>query len=524
MNSNILVPHEFFKKSKKEYNNWIFAFLREIIQNSVDAKSKNISFEVFEQNNEIKFICEDDGCGMDSDTLINVLLCLGGSKKEKDAIGGFGYAKTLLFFAHKSYKIETQNKTVEGSGGSYSIHDSNKFIDGTKITIIMDISDDIFRTISPYTFKFEFNRIMENSFLPKVNFFWNLDNVKNNKQKSDYTFDTTIGQLKFSDSEENTYGSTLWVRVNGLAMFEHSVYKQGSCFNGVLDLDKSPTEVLTSNRDALKGDSKIEFNKIIESLQNERSALKSETTLDFILNPIHHNLYQHEQKTSSNVEQVHKLFSDKDKIDKPEHKQQSVKAEFSPFQKIHNKNSKELDKLKNLEQSINSDNLPNNFIIQQGESVNYSHAEIKRLLSQTFSVKISHAWKRIVYSILNAIEQVDFVNSYGEKELYYGQEGTFHYGSRKIHIGFCFDDCLGLNVSNSESIRILLNIQKIKEMKSKKNFKINKLLDIAFHEISHIFVEGHGENFSSLEMQIKWIFYDFYKTKDINKIGVLSIF
>ena len=41
----------------------------------------------------IELSVDDDGIGMDRDTLENILLCMGGSKKPEGSIGGFGYAK-----------------------------------------------------------------------------------------------------------------------------------------------------------------------------------------------------------------------------------------------------------------------------------------------------------------------------------------------------------------------------------------------------------------------------------------------
>lgn len=523
MNSNILVPHEFFKKSKKEYNNWVFAFFREIIQNSVDAKSTKLQFNFKDLGDEIELSCSDDGCGMDRDTLINVLLCLGGTKKSDDSIGGFGYAKTLLFFAHKNYTIKSNNQIITGSGGRYDIQETPDSIKGTEIVIVMDKDDGILRReLEEFSFKYELKRILKNSSLTKTKFYWNDELLTFPKLKFEFSFPTTIGKLMFSE-DNDSYGSTLWVRVNGLAMFEHTIYNKGANFNGILNLTKNPTEVLTSNRDSLKGDSRVEFNKIIESLQNERSALKSESSIDFILNPISYSINEIDAELSAIAQQ--KLDSSYRKV-QPKieiQEQQPVVAKFSPFKKIKESNEKVKDQMVKLESSIESKSLPINFVVKQGEHNNTSFSKTKNIINQSFSFKLGHTWKRTVYSILNSINAFHFIDNNGQQTIYNGQDGAFFYGDRPINVGFCFDDSLAVNVSDSNSIRILVNLEKIKEMKKEGKLRTNKIIDLAFHEVSHIFASSHNDNFCATEMSIKWDFYDYYNIKDINKINNLIL-
>ena len=137
----VQMPHEFFRKSKQEYRNWRFAMIRELIQNSYDAMAANIAFSFQEDEGHNTVVCEDDGCGMDADTLENALLCLGGTKKPDGAIGGKGWAKSLLFFAHRSYSIHSLDNLVTGNGGSYAISPV-AHRRGTRIEVTLD--DDTF--------------------------------------------------------------------------------------------------------------------------------------------------------------------------------------------------------------------------------------------------------------------------------------------------------------------------------------------------------------------------------------------
>ena len=131
----VQVPHSYFRKAKMEYADWRWAMIREFIQNSYDAQATTIDFRLTVNDRDaIELSVDDDGIGMDRDTLENVLLCMGGSRKPEGAIGGFGYAKAILFFAHQSYTIRTQDLRVEGSGGEYRLSVENTVVVGTQIT------------------------------------------------------------------------------------------------------------------------------------------------------------------------------------------------------------------------------------------------------------------------------------------------------------------------------------------------------------------------------------------------------
>src|SRR5471030_1812042 len=118
----VQVPHSYFQKAKTEYADWRWAMIREFIQNAYDAQAATIDFRLTTNDaGRIELHVDDDGVGMDQDTLENVLLCMGGSRKPAGAIGGFGYAKAILFFAHHGYTIGTRGLRVEGSGGEYRL-------------------------------------------------------------------------------------------------------------------------------------------------------------------------------------------------------------------------------------------------------------------------------------------------------------------------------------------------------------------------------------------------------------------
>src|SRR5471030_979626 len=130
------VPHSYFQKAKNEYSDWRWAMIREFIQNSYDARSANIDFRLIANAaGRVELHVDDDGIGMDQDTLENVLLCMGGTRKLEGSIGGKGWAKAILFFAHHAYTICSRNLRVEGTGGEYRLTTESANIPGTQITV-----------------------------------------------------------------------------------------------------------------------------------------------------------------------------------------------------------------------------------------------------------------------------------------------------------------------------------------------------------------------------------------------------
>lgn len=137
----VQVPHSYFQKARSEYSDWRWAVIREFIQNSYDAQASTIEFRLIANAaDRIELHVDDDGIGMDEDTLLNVLLCMGGSRKLEGSIGGKGWAKAILFFAHHGYTIRTGNLRVDGSGGEYRLTEEPTNIAGTRITV--ELSDE----------------------------------------------------------------------------------------------------------------------------------------------------------------------------------------------------------------------------------------------------------------------------------------------------------------------------------------------------------------------------------------------
>tara|TARA_B100002019_G_C21259311_1_gene595736 strand:+ start:217 stop:1809 length:1593 start_codon:yes stop_codon:yes gene_type:complete len=524
---NVSVPHSFFKKSKREYDSWTFAFFRELLQNSIDAGSKNIDININQSEESVIVGFSDDGIGMDEHTLVNAFLALGGSHKEDNSIGGFGYAKTLILFAHKNYSVKTRNLIVKGSGGKYNIDTSGNYLGGTKIEVEMDMSDGY--EVRKNILESELLRVIDNSKL-EVKIKLNDELLKVKSKKYSYEYDTPIGKLNFSDAEED-YISSLWVRVNGLAMFSHRVYSESETnFSGCIDLNKDPIEVLTSNRDSLKGSSKREFNEIFEKLQKERSSLKSEKTNNFVINEKEiSNVYI----TSDDgwVEQDKPLMSERKggsecrySSNKEEDQVKSEMPKFSPFKKLVEQSESKLEKIQVELNKVGQSSYPYNFNLKNNS---LTPAQMRNELNKSFLKNLSFLWSNIVYSVLESLNSsrdlgVTFVDSEGSVSKRVSELSNVSYakiGNRKVFAGFVFDKMVrALNASNKEQIVIYVNPLIVKEMNKEGDNSISNLCDLAIHEIAHIFNEDHNERFCSIEMDIRWGLKKYYGLQDWKKL------
>ena len=163
---HVTIGPRFFETAIKDYENPHWAFVREIMQNSIDAGSRTIHWKFAPSpDGGLTVTITDDGCGMNRDILVNKLLELGGSGKEfrDGAVGGFGKAKELLLFSQRSYRIETHNLILEGSGADYTLADIDDFgIDGTVITVHLHPKFDkpqLLRERIPFFSRLDFIRI-----------------------------------------------------------------------------------------------------------------------------------------------------------------------------------------------------------------------------------------------------------------------------------------------------------------------------------------------------------------------------
>lgn len=123
----------------------VFLAVREMLQNSRDARAKNISV-TWEDNPEDAegrrtgtLTFSDDGRGMDRRIVTEKFMTLGESEKEEGALGGFGAAKAAILTASVNgwdWHLRTRNVEARSSkGGSYTLREVPDVLNGTTLTL-----------------------------------------------------------------------------------------------------------------------------------------------------------------------------------------------------------------------------------------------------------------------------------------------------------------------------------------------------------------------------------------------------
>lgn len=259
------IAQSFFAKSLNDYQDWNWAWVRELAQNGIDAGSKNISInlESTYSGNTVA-VCENDGPPMDRETLLDKFLCVGGTTKDFDgSVGGFGIAKLVIAFAHLSYKIETGNLVVEGSGGEFDISESDDYVDGVRTTVVME-GDQVDRIKQSC---YLFTRYAQWSGTFSVNGeVLSCDQVKGARRR-----DLEFGTVYTNKSDSYR----LVVRIGGIPMF---VQHCGHDRLVIVELSGHSDQVLTSNRDGLVGPFRGELSDFVTQLSvDKKSALRPNT-------------------------------------------------------------------------------------------------------------------------------------------------------------------------------------------------------------------------------------------------------
>ena len=265
---HVAIGSEFFSKARNDYDHWQWALIREFKQNSIDCGSKNIRVNCFYKDDVTTLMVENDGKPMDQDILVGKLLCLGGSGKnfQDGSTGGFGKAKEILYFCHKSYRIESGSLSVTGNGAVYELSDNNPFLDGTRSTIEIDGDHQplILRALRKFAEHAQWNGSL---LIAQGDGEW--EQLQCNLHKGSARRDLGFGKVYTNKSHSHS----LVIRMNGIPMF---TYPTGFNRCVVVELAGQSDDVLTSNRDGLRQPYKQELSDFITELSvDKRSALKA---------------------------------------------------------------------------------------------------------------------------------------------------------------------------------------------------------------------------------------------------------
>lgn len=265
----VTIGPEFFKKARHDYNNWLYAWIREILQNAMDsgASQIDIQYETISES-EVKATVCDNGRGMTRDVLIEKLFSLGSSGKSfaGGAVGGFGKAKELLYFGQNKFVIETNNLTVMGVGGDYSIIEAKKPRHGTQSTVYIDV--DSWRSNIQVWIDESIKLIEWSAF--KGHCTINGFSVRTRSLPGLMVKEFTCGKL-YRNTNLGAKDKIIY-RVNGSPMFAKNIKNLGQGL--ILEIEPPSIKHLASNRDGLVYDAQNEIDPFVNELTiDKRTAL-----------------------------------------------------------------------------------------------------------------------------------------------------------------------------------------------------------------------------------------------------------
>lgn len=277
-----------YSLEKKAYSYWQMAWWREVIQNAVDAGATKILCQSI-QNPDGTFTvsCQDNGRGMDQEIFLSKFLTVDASGKRfgEGKTGGFGKAKKLILFPWIGWTITTHSHSggllAKGVGREHDLWRIDAAPQtGTLVEVVMG------QAWGDRTNIGQAESYIRKSYVPGVEFrcISREKNTYSGKEEitdkivpaaaygADTMRDIPSAEIRYSPSEEET-SSNLWVRLNGLLMFERGV---GTEYPGQIfvELKGKSSDILQDNRDGLTNKATIqEIDKLVATMAaDKRSA------------------------------------------------------------------------------------------------------------------------------------------------------------------------------------------------------------------------------------------------------------
>src|SRR5947207_1457770 len=90
-----------------------YASVMDLLDNSIDAEASNIEITISEDKGDIRIVIEDDGVGMDEDTLSEALRLGSDTQRESGDLGKFGLGLVTASIG-LSRRIEVYTREVGG--------------------------------------------------------------------------------------------------------------------------------------------------------------------------------------------------------------------------------------------------------------------------------------------------------------------------------------------------------------------------------------------------------------------------
>ena len=451
--NHVTIGPEFFVKAFNDYASWHWAIVREFMQNSIDCGSDTIqvTVELNESENTVVLTVSNNGDPMSREILVEKLLALGGSGKNfQNTVGGFGKAKEILYFAHRSYKIETGDWTVAGSGAGYNLEPAVSHYHGTRSTVVIvgahhfDRIVDVFRLFAGYT-KWDGQLTL------------NGEHLATNLRSGTHRRDLGFGAVYTNKLAQNK----MIIRINGVPMY-HTYTGFNHCV--VIELVGASVDTLTSNRDGLNDKCRHELNSFIaELIVDKRSALLKKDKVRYY----HYDGLKFCHEEDVGAQTINQL------VGSVRNKLLSCVPSAGNVRQVSVSNSKAV--------------LDNEFIIKNETDFKipaYYFPDRKEFCA--YSRKLIRIWGRLL------LELHRLFNTYGD-----------------FAIGFIFDENCEAEFEKGQYGSVYyLNPAKIVSSSFKKRFKLterNRLLMIALHEFVHgIGFGSHDEYYSNKLTDMAW--------------------
>lgn len=256
----VAIPEQhFLNEAKSEYWDYQSRLVAEVIQNSYDAGASEIHLNF--EDDYMEFI--DNGKGMDYHTMREGMLTLGGSIKDKGNTGGFGAAKKILLFSHKSYEIHSLNNHIQGNQLDYDIIEGEDIL-GTSIKI---------KPFEGFAYRKDGMIYKAKEFLRKCDL--NSDVYINNNKFDNYLSLPEVRETELitTYSQDERGKNEILVRANGLFMF--SRYLTSLNMKVVCEVKKPSKESFSQSRDSLKGVFQKEFDALVDELNVDKMSFKT---------------------------------------------------------------------------------------------------------------------------------------------------------------------------------------------------------------------------------------------------------